>query len=138
MFSRMVVMVLAVLVGFALLHALAAAWLTFSGPRARLWERLALMSTLTTMLLALVSLIPAYLVRGFEANALALGYPWAGALVLEAVCVFAVRRASPRLAAVGMFLVLFAPPMAWLAGPIADRIEHRYRWRCVVNTVAKR
>jgi hypothetical protein len=122
MVPRMVALVLAVLVAFALLHALGAAWLTFSGPRERLWERLALMSTLTTMLMALTLLVPAFLVPGFEANALA----------LEGLCVFAVRRASPRFAARLMFLVLFVAPVAPLVGPAVERFQHRNHWHCLV------
>jgi hypothetical protein len=128
----MVMVVYSVLSAVVLLHALCAAWLTFSGPRERLWERLALMTTLLTMLLALGMLIPAFTMRGFEFNALAFGGRWLGALVLEGLCIFAVRRASSRVATASVFLVLFSVPMTWVVREGMEYRRQRSHRHCLV------
>jgi len=131
----MTLLLFSVVIGFVLLHAAGAGWLTFTGSRERLWERLALLSTAATMVIALVSLLLAYTVRGFSLNALSLGGVWAGALLLEALCLFAVRRASPRLAAASVALVLFAVPMMWIVRQ-AMHVHHRStHWHDVVYSV---
>lgn len=129
----MTLLVFSLLIGFVLLHAVGAGWLTFSGSRERLWERLALLTTATTMVLALVSLLLAYTVPGFSLDALRLGGVWAGALVLEGLCLLAVRRASPRIAATSVAMVLFAVPMTSIVRK-AIRVHHRStHWHCLVR-----
>ena len=82
-------------------------------------------------LFALALLVPAMLVRGFEADARVLGAAWAGALVVEGLVVFAVRRASARLATAGVFFALGVLPLSWVVKEgLASRQRHR-EWHCV-------
>ncbi len=132
---ELLLLVMAVLVT---LHALGAGWLTLAGPRDRLWESLALMSTLVTMVAAVVWLLLVFFTRGLTVNALALGAEWAGALVLDALCVVVVRRASPRVAAGVVFLVLFAVPMTPLVARAAEAHHRRTHWNCLHSVVVHR
>lgn len=131
-------LLLSLLAFFAVLHALGAGWLTFVGPRARLWERLALMSTLVTMVMGLALVVLAFTVRHFESDALMLLPVWAGALVLEAGCVVALRRASPRVAAGVIALALVAIPLWWVIEKAVEVHHRRTHWNCVQHVFVKR
>lgn len=96
-----------------------------------LWERLALVSTVAMVVVALALLGLSFAMRHVRINVEPLGAFWVGTLLLEGMGVVALRRASPRLAASAVFVVLLVAPMTMVVKTALRIHDEQTHWSCV-------